>query len=243
MADYFSKKTFEYFKGASRNKNKLKWFEKNKDHFESYVFDPFSGLLECINESCGPRLPPISKKCLTKTLRAKATENSEFIRSTATAYISEKATSLFEWNPSVIISLGAKPENNFISAGLMMVSSRQMNLLRLKWQHSTAELDAILNQKKIKNQWGGLYGDKYKKFPKAYLNIPNVKYFWHKQFFLRKGLSKREIISRDFSSHCIAQIESALPFLNWLRACVGTYQPPEKQIKATPSPPENPISV
>ena len=55
----FSKKTFQYFDDAYKNRNKVKWFEENKSLYEDHVLAPLSELVTFMDLKFGDQLPGV----------------------------------------------------------------------------------------------------------------------------------------------------------------------------------------
>lgn len=227
QSPHFSPKTFSYFESAKQNKKKVDWFEKNKKPFEDHVKKPFEELTRLLNQNFGSELPGIDflPRKISRPVRRNLDEDGGLVRTNAMAYFSEKATSQFESNPGIYISVGATPNDNVMGVGLYMVSSRQMSLLRNAIVEDFEEIDTILSSKKLKKRWGDLSGDVYKRFPKGFdENSEPAKYLRHKQFFLGQELSKKQICDKKFFENIVRDVELSLSFLQWVRRKVGVYK-------------------
>jgi uncharacterized protein (TIGR02453 family) len=227
MAEYFSKKTFDYFDGARKNSNKKKWFEANEDLYLEHVREPLSSMVSLLHKELALDLRgiEINPKKISRPLRVgqRAIEQG-LIKTHAHITLWEKKSSLFEWNPGLHIQVGHKSDDNFIGLGLYMVSSRQLSLLRDRCVHDYEQIDSLLTNKKLVKAWGQLMGERYKRFPKGFdANQENTKYLWHKKFFLGKELSRKDVCSKDFIKKSVAEFKLAMPFFKWVRQAVGTY--------------------
>lgn len=224
----FTQKTFQYFDGAQKNKMNRAWFEKNQSLYEDHVKAPMSGFLLQLKKELGPELPRIvvDPSCLTRPLRPKnrAAAAGNLVKNFSHFTLWEKKSSLFEWNPGIHFQVGAKPEDNFLGLGLYMVSSRQLSLLRNALVEDFETIDEILSDKKLKKAWGEPAGEKYKRFPKGFNpEDERTKYLWHKQFYLGKEFSRKDVISEKFLSQAVKDLKLAMPFFSWVRQAVGTY--------------------
>lgn len=224
----FSAKTFKYFELARKNKNKKEWFEKNKDLYLENVREPFGDLILQIKKEMGKDLPRIivDPQSITRPVRPKnrAVEAGGFLKDHSHVTIWEKKTSLFEWNPGIHIQFGAGKEDNFVGLGLYMVSSRQLSLLRQKLVDDFEEIDSLLNDSKLKKRWGGILGDKYKRFPKGFnAEDPRTTYLWNKQFYLGQTLTRKQVLDPKFSRQVVKDLKLAMPFFSWVREAVGVY--------------------
>lgn len=224
----FSDKTFKYFDLAKKNKFNKEWFEKNKSMYEDHVKLPFSYLLQKLNQEIGKELKKIevSPKKITRPLRpSNKAKDLGWVKNQTHTTLWEAKTSIFEWNPGIHIQFGSEKDDNLIAVGLYMVSSRQLYKFRDAAFKDYEALDKIVNAKNFKSSWGTEFGDKYKRFPKGYdPNHPAAKYIWHKQFYVHQMLTRKDVISPKFIDQTVQDFKIALPYFNWIRQAVGTYQ-------------------
>jgi uncharacterized protein (TIGR02453 family) len=231
MKSLFRRKIFTYFVDAKKNftkgKNKREWFEKNLAVYEHEVKEPFGFLLRELEHRLGRRLPliDISPRKLSRPLRQKGkAEEHGLVRASANFYLSQKATSMFEWNPGLYMQLGDEKEDNVIGMGLYMPSSRQIKRLRAAFVDDWETVDRILADKKLKKFWGAPADEKYVRFPKDYSpDLPGAKYLWYKQFFLRRSFTRAEVVAPGFAETVLRSFEAGVPFMTWLRGAIGVY--------------------
>jgi uncharacterized protein (TIGR02453 family) len=229
VASQFSQKTFDYFDLAKKNSKNEKWFLKNKALYEEHVKEPFSILLQQLDLRFGDQLPSIeiNPKKISRPLRPanKRVVGEGIIKTQAHVTLWEKRISLFEWNPGIHIQFGAEKEDNLYGAGLYMISSRQLKLMRRAIDENFEEFDALMNDKKLKKVWGELQGEQYKRFPKDYdEQAPSAKYIKFKQFYVNRDLTRKEVMAKSFFQKVGDEVEVVLPFFNWIRETVGTYK-------------------
>lgn len=224
----FSKETFKYFELAKKNSKNKAWFDKNKDLYESAVKAPLSALLIEIGKKYQKNLPRIlvGPEKITRPLRPKNRAAEEgFIKSNCHFSLSEKQTSMFEWNPGIYFQLGAEKDENFFGLGLYMVSSRQTSLLRNALVEDFDVIDQIVTDRKLRKAWGELKGDVYKRFPKGYNpESPSAKYLIHKQFYLGRNYSRKEVLDPKFATQLVKDLGVAMGFFEWVRSTVGVYR-------------------
>ena len=229
MSELFTKESFLYFDQAKRNKKSQKWFDANKDRYQEFVRAPFSHLIKRVQTELASELPRINidpKKISQPCFRAnRIPEDGTLIKPQSTVYLCEKPTSMFEWNPGIYFSIGQAEEDCLVGLGLYMVSGRQMSRLRDGLEKDFEEVDSILSSSKFKSKWGGLRGEKYKRFPKGFDETsPAAKYLWHRQFFLGQDLTRSQICSKKFAETLCKDLKVAVPLLQWIRKSVGVYQ-------------------
>lgn len=227
MPAQFTNKTFQYFDLASKNKNNEKWFLKNKSLYENEVKEPFSILIQQLDLRFGDKLSgiDINPKKISRPLSPKNKQEAgqEVVKSQAHVSLSEKKSSLFEWNPGLYIQVGKN--ENYLGSGLYMVSSRQIKLMRRAIVTNFDQFHALLQDKKLKKRWGSLIGDKYVRFPKDFDEThPSAQYIYHKQFFLGQEPTRKEVTDKKFFQRVGDDMELSLPFLQWIRKTVGTYE-------------------
>lgn len=224
----FTKNTFKYFELAKKNKNKREWFEKNRAFYDDNVKQPMSELILEIGKKYHRELPriDITSSKVTRPVRAKnKVDENGIIKQNSYFSLSEKQTSMFEWNPGIYFQIGTEKDDNFFGLGLYMTSSRQTSLLRNALVEDFDRIDEILTDSKLKKSWGGLKGETYKRFPKGYNpESQAAKYLQYKQFYLGKSYSKKDILDPKFGSKLVKDLGAAIDFFVWIRKTVGTYR-------------------
>lgn len=224
----FTKNTYKYFDSAKKNKNNRDWFDKHKSLYENDVKAPLQALLLEINKKYQKQLPriEISPDKITRPLRPKnRADDGGLIKTHTHISLAEKRTSLFEWNPGIYFQLGAGADENFFGLGLYMTSSRQVSLLRNALVEDFDRINQILTDKKLKRAWGGLKGDTYKRFPKGFNpESESAKYLKHKQFYLGRSYSRKEVLNPKFGPQLVKDLGTAIEFFTWVRGAVGTYR-------------------
>lgn len=233
MKSLFNRKTFQYFDLAKKNKKKKDWFTKNKALYEEAVREPYEIILSEMSQRFSRKLPriDINSRKISRPLRPKnKAETMGYVKAGAMFFLSEKQTSMFEWNPGIYMHLGDEKEDNVIGLGLYGPSSRQIKRLRKALEKDYKRVDKILADKKFKKYWGGLAEEKYKRFPKEHSeNHPAAKYLWYKQFFVRQQFTRKEVLAPGFAEHVLKSFEAALPLLEWIRESVGVYNRQERE--------------
>ncbi len=235
MADLaFTKQTFRYFDGARRHAQDRDWFDAHRAGYAAHVEVPFTHLVSELKERLAVLLPGVvfSPRKISKPLRRRAQDDegpsSPLLRENTFVFLQEPATSMFETNPGLYVSLGATPEHNLRGCGLYMPSARQMKELRPRFATEAETLDRLLQADGLHTHWNGLSGGRYKRFPKDFdENAPGAAYLWHKQFFLSKPLTREDILHPEFIAHTVEAFAAAVPFLAWTRQAVGTYRKPK----------------
>jgi uncharacterized protein (TIGR02453 family) len=228
MASQFTKKTFDYFDLASKNRNNENWFLKNKEMYDEFVREPFGILIQQLDLRFGDKLPKIdvNPKKITRPLKAanKRAPGAGIIKTESYVTLWEKQTSMFEWNPGIHIQFGHEKDSNLIGTGLYMCSSRQLKLMRKNIDERFDEFHKIMNNKKFKKVFPELLGEKYVRFPKEYdANSKSAQYLWHKQFYVGNNFTRKEVMDKNFFKRASDEIELTLPFFKWIRETVGTY--------------------
>ncbi len=225
MSETFSKKTFEYFEGAVKNRKSLKWFEKNQERYLEYVSRPFEIFIKKCEIELSDFFPGISfdvKVSRPIYRKNKIPLDGTIIKPNAYVFFAEKATSMYEMNPGIYFSVGA--EENILGAGLYMPSSRQIKLLRAWIMKHPEQARELFEDKKFKKMWEGLAGDRYKRFPKDYdPEASGAEYLWFKQFYVAKKFRPADVVKKDFCPNMFTALKACSPFLNQTRHIVGKY--------------------
>lgn len=231
MKSLFHRRTFRYFVDAKKNftkgKNDRRWYTEHLDEYESYVKEPFSVLLHELAHRLGPRLGGIDihPRKLSRPLRPKGkAEERGLVRASANFFLSEKQTSMFEWNPGLYMQLGDEKIDNVIGMGLYGPSSRQIKRLRAAFVEDYRTVDRLLADRKLKKYWGAPAPEKYVRFPKDYSpDSPAAKYLWYKQFYLRREFTRQEVLAPGFAETVLRAFDAGVPFFTWIRDAIGVY--------------------
>lgn len=222
----FNANTFKYFRLAKKNKGNKDWFEKNKNIYIENVREPFQELLIQVKKEFSTDLPGIliNPNSISRPLRPTNRAENGIVKDFSSVMLSEKRSSMFEWNPGIYIEV-AQAEESFLGMGVYMPSSRQVGLWREAILNDPHELEEILENKKFKKSWKGLTGEKMSKGPKGLLVADEFRYLiMYKQYHTHRKLTEKEMCSRSFIKNSIAHFENGLPYLKWLRKTMGTYK-------------------
>lgn len=183
----FSKKTFQYFDDAYKNRNKVSWFDANKSLYEDHVLAPLSELVTLMDIQFGDKLEGIevSPRGITRPKNAKNRSENGIIKDFTKIDIMEKRTSLFEWNPGYHIKFGSKQhELNYFAGGMYMVTGRQIKEFREAASEDYKHLKKLVTSRKFKKSWGQIEGNLYKRFPKNYdVEADYAEFLWMKNFY------------------------------------------------------------
>ena len=225
MNGRFSRKTFEYFEGAARNRKNLKWFLKNETLYQEEVKLPFSTLLNKIEVDVKDDFPGVRfdpRKISYPVYRTEnIPEDGTIVKPFSWAFLSEKRSSIFEWNPGINIYIG--PEVS-LGIGLFHPSARQMKLLREMITDNPVTFSRELRNKKFSAIWGELSGERYSRFPRGFeQEAPGGEFLWHKQFFVKQNFTRKEILSPGFADRVANDLRSGAGFLSWIRNSVGIW--------------------
>ena len=186
--------------------------------YAEHVEVPLTHLVMELKRELSPLLPGIDfspRKIAKPMLRVSKGTDGPVVRDKVTAFFAEAATSMFETNPGIYLSLGASPDDSVYGCGMYMPSARQMRELRPKLCADFASFEAIMRSAGMKKHWNGLIGDTYQRFPKEFdQESPAAQYLWHKQFFIGKGLTRENVLRSDFIDETVAAFKAASPFLS-----------------------------
>lgn len=222
--DKFTRQTFHYFEEAEKNARSKRWFTRHEELFREEVREPFVHLLKGIEERAGDKFPGFTfhHSKVTRPLYKEEGADGALVRNFSWAFLSEKRTSLFEWNPG--ISLSFSSTGGKVGVGLYHPSSRQMNLIRESIIRHPATVARVLEDRRLRTVWGDLTGEKFLRFPRGFdPEAPGAKYLWHKQFIFEQEISRREILSSDLADRIARDLKAASAFMDWMRKTVGVY--------------------
>lgn len=108
-------------------------------------------------------------------------------------------------------------DESLIAGGLYMPSPEQLAQFRKVIDRNAAPLQAILDDKEFKKQFGTLQGEKVKTVPQGYSSEhPEIELLRFKQAIVVHHLSDETVVSPKFGSHAIRVFTAMKPFLDYL---------------------------
>lgn len=106
-----------------------------------------------------------------------------------------------------------EPGNSMIGGGFYAPNASDLKLIREQIEMDAEPLKQALANKKFKNYFGELLGEKLKTVPRGFnADDPNIDLLRFKNFYVMKKFSDQEVMSADFPDQIIKGYQSIQPF-------------------------------
>lgn len=106
-----------------------------------------------------------------------------------------------------------EPGNSMIGGGFYAPNAADLKLIREQIEMDAEPLKQALANKKFKNYFGELLGEKLKTVPRGFnADDPNIDLLRFKNFYVMKKFSDQEVMSADFPDQIIKGYQSIQPF-------------------------------
>ena len=168
---YFEKDFLDFFKELSKSNTK-EWFDTNRKRYEKSVKEPFKSFVETMilrfNEE-DPNINIAAKDAIFRINRdiRFSTDKTPY-KTNASAIISaggkkDKTT------PGIYFQFGA--EDARIYSGAHMLDKDQLQGVREYMADNLDKFNKLINDKKFKNTFGEILGEKHKRLPREFQEI------------------------------------------------------------------------
>ncbi len=116
-----------------------------------------------------------------------------------------------------------KPNENIVAGGIYRPDSSQLLKIRSAIVNDPERFLKIIDDKKIKREFGGLSGDKLKTAPKGFSrDEPLIEYLRFKQFAMFKdGISDEIAESIDYDKTLAKSFKLLKPFIDFIREAIA----------------------
>lgn len=216
----FQKSFFGFFEELSKN-NKREWFNANKDRYKSEVVAPIS----CFIEAIAPRLEKISPHYVADP---RPTGGSMFRIYRDVRFSKDKKP--YKENAGVHFRhhrgkdahapgfyLHLSVDRVFFGGGIWYAPNPQLLKIREAIADDTDAWKKIANNKKIKEQCGGIGGDGLKRPPKGFdADTPFIEDIKRKSFFAMTEGSAKKANSPQFIDDVTQAYKTAKPLMKFV---------------------------
>lgn len=214
------KKLISFLESLNANNNK-EWFEKNRSVYDSLKLEWVAYIDNLIHDLIliDPSIGDLeAKKCIFRI--------NKDVR-----FSKDKLP--YKTNFGAILNRGGKkemtsgyyihvdPKEIFIAGGAYQPSPDFLSSIRQEIDYNFEEFHEIVNNKSLKQMFGGLGGEKLLRPPKGYLegNLA-IDYLKHKSFVLVHNFTKEELFSKAFSQNVLKGYKEMKPLNDFLNRCL-----------------------
>ena len=214
------KPVFDFLNGLQKNNNRI-WFEKNRSDYENAkaTFESFVDELIVGFGKIEDLKGVTAKDCIMRIYR-----DVRF----------SKDKSPYRTNMGAMIASGGKksarlgyylhlaPHNeSMMAGGLYQAETGQLNKFRSAIDRNAQPFKAIINDKKFRQYFGTLDGEKLKTAPQGYdRDHPEIELLRLKQIVAIHHVSDEKVFSPRFSAHVLDTFTVMKPFLDYLNSVI-----------------------
>ncbi len=219
--NYINQDTFRFFSELESNNNR-EWFQKNKSRYDT-VRKSFIGFLHSIH----PGLISIDRSMEDLDIPGSVFRIYRDIR-----FSSDKRP--YKTNIGALLVRGGRKNmsqaagyyihiennNSFISGGAYMPESSWLKNIRKEIDINPDEFRAVINNRKFREYFGSLQGEKLKKAPQGYsTGHPDIELLKHKNFLAMHETGNETVLSGELGNHFLEAAEAMKPLNDFLNYC------------------------
>jgi len=220
MSALITQPVFDFLSDLNQN-NKREWFNTHKDHYlanHQIMIGFADGLIEQMGKY--DNIETVSgKKSLYRIYRDTRFSKNKTPYKTHWGGILTRATQQLRGGYYFHI----EPGNCFVGGGFWQPNPEDLKRIREDIAMDDTELRAVLTDKKFKNTFGELLGDKVKTSPKGYKkDDPAIDLLRHKQFLVMKKFTDEEVLSNVFTDKVVGTFVAMRPFFDYMSVVLTT---------------------
>lgn len=211
-----SKTAFDFLLELEKNNNK-EWFEKNKPTFKSHETG-VKAFFEAVKDRLNHH-DEIEKMKMFRIYRDVRFSKDK------TPYKTHFAGSFSRLGTHLRggYYLHLKPEGSFLATGFWAPNKEDLFRIRKELEMDASEFRNVINQKTLKDIWGGLKGDTVKTAPKGFeKEHADIDLIKHKQFIFVRNFSDSEVLSGSFLEEVEKSYRAIRPFFDLMSDILTT---------------------
>ena len=194
-----TKNFFQFLKDLAKNNNK-DWFDLNRSRYETDVKKPFEEFVLALGNELNKFDAEIQGDFKKNIFRIN--KDIRFSKD-KTPYKTNRSVA-FSLNgrkdhedPGYYLELGA--EKSYIAGGAWCPSPEKLLKIRSEIYYNTEEFNKILKNKKFKDTFSDIQGERSKILPKDIKDwAADSEYIHNKQFYFWREFDSKEVLGKDF---------------------------------------------
>lgn len=205
-----TKKDFDFLKDIKKNNNR-DWFTENKPRYVE-AFDNVKGFFAVLEAEMN------THDMIEKTKVFRIYRDVRFSKD-KTPYKSSLSGGLSRQKPALRggYYVHIEPGNSMIAGGFWGPEPADLKLIRAHIAADDKPLRKVLKGKRFVDTWGSIEGDQVKTAPKGYAkDHPAIDLLRYKQMIVRKHLSDKEVLSKDFAKNVSKYFKTLRPYFNYM---------------------------
>lgn len=209
-----------FLKELARNNNKV-WYQKNKNLYAQAKneFEVVTGLLineiGKFDENVSGLLP---KDCIFRIFRDVRFSNDK------TPYKTNFGAYMCKGGRKGGLAgyyLHVEPGSCFLAGGIYMPPSPVLRAIRNEIYHNTDEFLEILEDKKFKQYFGQVWGEKLTGPPRGFSkDFPHIELLKYKHYNVAHEVSEQQVTGEDFIGYAAEVYREMLPFNRFLNQAI-----------------------
>lgn len=212
----------EFLQGLAIHNNK-EWMDANKETYneaKTCYIELISALLDSLKEFDPGVSSLTAKDCIFRINRdVRFSKNKAPYKSNFGASISEGGKK----SASAGYYLHLQPGNeSFIGGGMYMPQTEELKKIRQEIDYNAPELLKIVSEKRFKQYFGVIQGEKLARAPKGYSpEHPNIEFLKLKSYVVLHKLSDEEVRDENLIRNLTEKCKAMKPFLDFLNVAVS----------------------
>ncbi len=219
------KETLDFLRKLSRNNNRP-WFAKNRPLYEAARENVLDATMYLIGEIAkfDESVQGVSpEECLFRIFKdARFSRDKSPYKTNFGAFIKSGGRSI----PGAGYYLHLSPGDSLISGGIYMPPAQQLLAIRSSIARDSRPLKKILAAPGFKREFGSLDCERLKTAPKGFpKDHPDIELLKFKHYYVWRGLSDRDVLSRDFLKKCVRSCMILSPFVGYVNGIMAMQSP------------------
>ena len=210
----------DFLKKLNKNNNR-EWFMDNKPMYQE-AHASFVELTASLIDQIGKFAPDIStlepKKCVFRIYR-----DVRFSKDKS-PYKTNFGTSMKPGgrkSPYGGYYIHIHPTESFVAGGIYHPESLNLSKIRQEIDYNPQVINKLISNKKFKDAFQEVKGDKLKRPPKGYdESHPDIELLKHKDFIVYSGLTVKEVLSNDFIKSAVGKFKLMKPFNDYFNTAI-----------------------
>ena len=216
----FGNPFFRFFRELAKNNNRA-WFQANKQRYENDAVTPLLAFIEAMQprlKKVSPHYRAIAKKTDGSMFRiyrdVRFSKNKDPYKTHGACQFRHELGKDAH-APGFYVHLD--PKQVFFGGGIWMPPAPELLKIRETIADSPAAWGKVINNRKIKQHFGGIRGEGLKTAPKGFpKDHPNIEDLRRKSFFLMREVKPSAAKSADFLDEVEASFMACRPLLSFI---------------------------
>lgn len=220
---HFTEEYHKFFSSLAKN-NKKEWFDKNRKTYEDYVKNPFRGFVEEMIVRIHADNPDVLISASEAIFRInrdiRFSKDKTPYKTHMSAFISPGGKKAKE-DPGIYFQLGV--DGIRIYSGIHLPDKDNLEKMRRAIANSSDRFASIINDKKFKEKFGEIRGEKHKRIPPEFKEATEKQpLLANKDFYVMANLDESFIINSKLPELLMEHYFTVKPLLVFLTNAIET---------------------